>query len=136
MLKRVPLKLSLLIGSIFIGLDQLVKFLLVYNSWGYSMNKGLPFVGDHFLISIGLYILLFITLVFLIFKTGLASKESLNIPIILVLSGVISNLVDRLLRGGVIDFIDVKIWPVFNLADIFITLGLVWLCFVFLFRKA
>jgi signal peptidase II len=100
------------------------------------MNKGLPFVGDDFLISIGLYILLFITLVFLIFKTGLASKESLNIPIILVLSGVISNLVDRLLRGGVIDFIDVKIWPVFNLADIFITLGLVWLCFVFLFRKA
>ena len=136
MLKRVPLKLSLLIGSIFIGLDQLVKFLLVYNSWEYSMNKGLPFVGDDFLISIGLYILLFITLVFLIFKTGLASKESLNIPIILVLSGVISNLVDRLLRGGVIDFIDVKIWPVFNLADIFITLGLVWLCFVFLFRKA
>jgi signal peptidase II len=44
-------------------------------------------------------------------------------PAILILSGGISNLIDRIYFGCVIDFIDLKFWPVFNLADIYITIG-------------
>jgi len=44
-------------------------------------------------------------------------------PLILILSGGISNLFDRLYFGCVIDFINLKFWPVFNLADIYITIG-------------
>ena len=42
----------------------------------------------------------------------------------LVVAGIIGNLVDRVLLGGVRDFIDLRIWPVFNLADSMITVGI------------
>ena len=37
--------------------------------------------------------------------------------------GVTGNTIDRLWRGGVVDFVDLRIWPVFNLADAAITGG-------------
>ena len=40
-----------------------------------------------------------------------------------VLGGAIGNCADRLHVGHVIDFLDFRIWPVFNLADSFITIG-------------
>ncbi|MCM8757633.1 MAG: signal peptidase II [Candidatus Omnitrophica bacterium] len=43
---------------------------------------------------------------------------------ILVLSGAVGNIVDRIIFGYVIDFLDFRIWPVFNFADISITLGI------------
>ena len=39
------------------------------------------------------------------------------------LGGAAGNLVDRLWRGAVVDFIDLRVWPVFNLADAAIVLG-------------
>jgi len=39
------------------------------------------------------------------------------------LGGAAGNLIDRLWRGGVVDFINVRIWPVFNLADRAIVAG-------------
>ena len=41
----------------------------------------------------------------------------------LILGGAIGNLMDRMRFGGVIDFLDFRIWPVFNLADSCITVG-------------
>ena len=40
-----------------------------------------------------------------------------------ILGGAIGNGIDRLLRGFVIDFIDFRIWPAFNIADSAITVG-------------
>ncbi|MBN1274782.1 signal peptidase II, partial [Candidatus Woesearchaeota archaeon] len=39
-------------------------------------------------------------------------------------AGVISNLVDRVARGGVVDYLDLGWWPVFNLADALIVAGI------------
>ena len=48
-----------------------------------------------------------------------------------ILSGALSNMLDRMNMGAVIDFIDWYIghyhWPIFNLADSFICLGAIWL---------
>ena len=41
------------------------------------------------------------------------------------LGGAASNLFDRVRRGSVVDFIDLKWWPVFNVADIGITAGVI-----------
>jgi lipoprotein signal peptidase len=40
-----------------------------------------------------------------------------------VLGGSISNLVDRVRLGHVTDFLDLRYWPAFNLADVFIVVG-------------
>lgn len=42
----------------------------------------------------------------------------------LILGGAIGNLIDRLRWGYVVDFIDLRIWPVFNVADSCITIGI------------
>lgn len=41
----------------------------------------------------------------------------------IALAGILSNLIDRLFFGCVIDFIDLKFWPLFNLADVMIVMG-------------
>ena len=41
----------------------------------------------------------------------------------LILGGAIGNLIDRITLGYVIDFIDFRVWPVFNVADSAITIG-------------
>ena len=41
----------------------------------------------------------------------------------LILGGAIGNLIDRIALGYVVDFIDFRIWPVFNIADSMITIG-------------
>jgi len=43
----------------------------------------------------------------------------------LIILGALSNLLDRLLFGFVIDYINIFIWPVFNLADIMIVAGII-----------
>ena len=52
----------------------------------------------------------------------------------LVLSGLLGNLIDRMFRNGVIDFLDFKIfgydYPIFNIADIFIVCGIFILIFL------
>lgn len=43
----------------------------------------------------------------------------------LILGGALGNLVDRLTRGEVVDFVSLPAWPAFNLADVSITVGVV-----------
>ncbi|MFH1395366.1 MAG: signal peptidase II [Candidatus Omnitrophota bacterium] len=66
-------------------------------------------------------------------------KQVLNvyekISLCFILGGAGGNLIDRIRYGYVIDFIDFRIWPVFNLADSFITCGAVILIFSMLFKK-
>jgi signal peptidase II len=53
------------------------------------------------------------------------NKENIvfNISLALILGGALGNLIDRLFLGYVIDFLDFRIWPVFNVADSAITIG-------------
>ena len=50
----------------------------------------------------------------------------------LQLGGAVGNLLDRLQYGYVIDFVDFKVWPVFNLADASIVLGVALLAYALL----
>ena len=44
---------------------------------------------------------------------------------VLILTGAIGNLYDRITLGFVVDFLDFRVWPVFNVADSCITVGAV-----------
>jgi signal peptidase II len=52
-----------------------------------------------------------------------------RIALSLIFSGALGNLIDRVFMGYVIDFIDLRVWPVFNIADSAITIGAVLLAF-------
>jgi signal peptidase II len=58
-----------------------------------------------------------------------ANDKLLAVALMLVLGGALGNLLDRLIHGYVIDFIDVYYgawhWPAFNVADSAITVGAV-----------
>ena len=47
---------------------------------------------------------------------------------LLILAGALGNYADRLFRGYVVDFIHVSHWPVFNVADVLVTVGVALLC--------
>ena len=57
-------------------------------------------------------------------------KKEQVLPVLIIVSGIIGNLIDRVFRGFVVDFIDFKFWPVFNLADSCIVIGVIWLAIV------
>lgn len=52
-----------------------------------------------------------------------------------ILAGAVGNLIDRIFFGYVIDFLDFRIWPVFNIADSSITIGACILGWVLLTSK-
>ena len=70
--------------------------------------------------------------VFATFRKELAHNWKLQLAMVLILGGAIGNLGDRIVRGYVVDYISVGIWPKFNLADVWISLALallVWVSF-------
>lgn len=46
-----------------------------------------------------------------------------HLPAALLIAGAVGNVIDRLCRGFVVDFINLTYWPVFNVADIFVCCG-------------
>ena len=118
-------KIFLLIFLILI--DQLTKFLF----------PGITNTGAAFGILKGQNILLIIISLIVIISAVFYYKyhKDLRISLILILSGTIGNLIDRLFFGYVRDFIDLKYWPVFNLADSYNTIGAILLIYLVYFKK-
>ena len=56
-----------------------------------------------------------------------------NLMFSFIIGGGMGNLIDRIFRGGVIDFIHLEFWTIFNIADVAITVGVIGL-FVSSFR--
>ena len=115
-------------------LDQLTKFyffgknIYVFNffSFRYVPNTGssFGFFSGNNLIFI--FITVFIIGVILFYYSR---EKNFNFAFDFLLAGGFGNLMDRTFRGYVVDFIDFKFWYVFNLADLFITLGVLLLLY-------
>ena len=109
-----------------------------YLSWTYLHNTGAAFsilsdggvIGKYFLLGVSILVSLWI--IWWTQKTSTMYKQKLFGQFFL-LSGALGNLIDRALHGYVIDFIDFHAnsfyWPVFNLADSFIFIGVVLIIF-------
>ena len=145
MINKIQTKLYFLSLSIFIILiDQFMKYLMFYN-YQLFINKNfllfkLDFVknygaafnifnGNRIFLSL-ISILFSILLIYLILR-----KNNLNAIDLysysFILGGTIGNGIDRILKGYVIDFINLNIinFPVFNIADISINIGFIFLLY-------
>ncbi len=85
-------------------------------------------------------VLVVILLVYLYLKGTLRPEHIIGkIAVIMVLGGAIGNLIDRIRMGEVIDFIDMGIgnhrWPIYNFADIYVTIGMFILFFIYTVQK-
>ena len=64
---------------------------------------------------------------------------TVQLPLALILGGAVGNLIDRLLYGRVVDFIDIGIgdarWPAFNIADSSVTIGIVMFLYTTFLRR-
>lgn len=115
----------LLMGHPVPVFGQAVRFTLVHNTgaaFGLFPGSRLPFVFIS-IVAIGVVLYLF----FREHYRSLANRILLGC----ILGGAIGNLVDRVRLGWVIDFIDMGVgslrWPVFNVADSAVTLGVIFL---------
>lgn len=135
-----PMTVLALSGLILI-LDQISKF---YISSALSLGQSIPVVRGIFHISLvyntgcafGLlknqkifFILLSAAAVFYIIRDLFFNCRryslSRRVALGLILGGAAGNLLDRLRLGYIIDFLDFRVWPVFNAADSAITVGII-----------
>ena len=137
--------IKLLIFFLFVFFDLLSKFIVKYNlelnqsielnsfiDLVYVQNYGVSFgmlsgtVSHWFLILIALMVVILI--IYLIF---ISNKRLEKLAYFIIIIGAISNILDRLINTFVVDFISVHFsnyyWPAFNLADIYITIGIIML---------
>lgn len=84
-------------------------------------------------IIIGILVILLI--VFLLRKKIAQKDKLVFFALIFILGGSLGNMIDRLRVGSVIDFLDFRIWPIFNIADSALNIGLFLLIIHFLFHK-
>ena len=138
-----------MLSFVFLSLDQLSKWFVVfylelqqklflnlnnqfinfYMAWNKGINFGL-FEGDSVFQAYGLTaISIVISIIFLVWLRN-ASSFFIHILAALVIGGALGNAIDRLLYGAVADFINITCCGFrnpysFNLADVFIFIGLI-----------
>src|SRR3989344_4944906 len=118
-------------------LDQLTKFLIRIN---FEICESVPIIKNilHFTYvtntgsafglfkNLNWFFMLFsaivIIAIFYYLRTGINEKEKImQFAVGLLLGGTLGNFIDRALIGAVTDFIDFRVWPVFNIADSAVT---------------
>ena len=114
-------------GAVVRVIDGILTFRLTYNPGGaFGLGKDIP---GFFLVAsvvIGVAVILMARKV---------DDPRWLIPLGLVLGGGVGNLIDRTIRdtgGRVVDFVDLQVWPLFNVADSAIVVGVItlfWLSF-------
>lgn len=128
------------VAVIVIFLDQLTKQLVKAN---FQLNESLPIIKNilHFTYitntgsafglfkSFNIFFIIFsiiVVLAIFYFMRKIKQNERLmQFSVGLLLGGTIGNLIDRISYGYVVDFIDFRIWPVFNVADSAITISII-----------
>ncbi len=130
-------------------IDQLSKFFVRAN---FQLSQSIPIISNIFhltyinntgagfgILKAQALILIFISvavigIILYNFDKIKNNETLLQILVGFVLGGTIGNLIDRLSYGHIIDFLDFQIWPIFNFADSFVTIGVIGLI-IYLWKR-
>lgn len=144
----------LLLSFFVVIVDQITKFLIrlsfeygkpqnIVGDWvrlTYIENPGMAFgiqVGGQTFFTI--FAILATIVIFVYILRARQERWLLRVALALILGGAIGNLIDRFLYGKVVDFIDVGIgetrWPIFNVADSAVTIGMIILVILVIFDR-
>ncbi|MDO8734510.1 MAG: signal peptidase II [Elusimicrobiota bacterium] len=142
-------KSIIIIVAVFI-LDQITKYFIVKNFYfgesivvienvfhiTYITNTGTAFgmlqKYGNILLAFSVVAIILISILVFKQKTRLAAH---SLALSFILGGASGNLFDRIFRGEIIDFLDFRIWPIFNVADSSITIGIILLFLYSIFSK-
>ena len=137
---------------ISICIDQIVKQVIIKNilnssieiingvlNFTYVENTGGAYgIGSN---NILMFIIINVIIIGILMKFVISKRDEINnallIAISLIIAGGIGNLIDRIFRGYVIDFIDINPvfkYPVFNIADIFVVTGCIVIAIDLIYR--
>ncbi len=135
-----------------LSLDQISKFIITKNL---SLYQSIPIIKGFFhftliynrgaafgILKNQIFFFIIISIVAIVLISSILFNNqrhkrlsSYTISLGLILAGAAGNFLDRVFFGYVIDFLDFRIWPVFNIADSAITVGAVLLVWCILFSK-
>ncbi|NBV84557.1 signal peptidase II [bacterium] len=96
-------------------------------AYGIFEDQRIPLIAVSIGVLIGCWLL----------RRTLVTSAWSRVGVVILASGAVGNLIDRLWHGFVIDFLNIHIIPVFNVADVCINIGIG--CFIveyFIFRRA
>lgn len=139
--KKVSLHQWIYIGLGLLVIDQILKALIVakeefFRSAILSMHLVVNTGASFSILPGSNSLLIWISLI--IIGLFLFYFDKIEKPYIgwsfLAMGGVLSNLIDRIFRAGVIDYFDIHWWPVFNIADSMIVIGIL-TCIIIMIRE-
>ena len=133
---------SLVFIAVLIFIDQVTKYIISYAFLPGSSLEILPFFRITYATNTGIafsmfqnsntFFIIFALIVlaalgFWYVKNYEKIPGIINVSLVLIFAGAFGNLIDRIFRGHVVDFLDFSIgsyhWPAFNAADSCITIG-------------
>ncbi len=129
----------LIVGFVLFVLDQLSKYIIRTTM---QPSQSIPIINNIFHItfvqntgalfgmlkgfSFAFIWLTIIALGFILFYWDKFPKRFLaRLFLVFIVVGLVGNLIDRIIFGHVIDFLDFRIWPVFNIADSLVSAGVI-----------
>ena len=116
-------------GEVDIYINSYISLILVWNS---GIGFGLLSFDKSVIYNTITILIIFINLIILYFI--IKSDKIRSYLFLIILGGSVGNLFDRLYYSAVLDFIDISYkgyhWFIFNVADIFISIGIICLIFV------
>ena len=142
--------ISIIVIALSVIFDQVTKFLAVRHLYGnepvdvidgvfrfsYVENRGAAFgmLGEHRWVFMVISTVAIVGLLVYLFKFA-PKNRLLSIGLSLVVGGGIGNMIDRIRLGYVVDFLTTEFmdFPIFNVADIFVTLGCICLAVYMIF---
>lgn len=121
------------------ALENLAKPMMVINNWlalELCQNKNIAFslpLPEFIIMPLIIAVIVVLMLYFLVaIKFQFGWQE---VALLLIITGALGNLFDRLQYGFVVDYVSFSVWPVFNLADMMISAGVVFILVAILRSK-